>query len=257
MGQSLDEKWSLRDRGVLVTGAAGHIGREMCHTFAERGADIILADLNLSGLQSLAAELEQYKVKTFLHAVDLEDEQQRVGMIRAVKDELSKNRVHLNILINNAAFVGTSSLDGWNVPFEQQSLETWRRAIEVNLTSCFHLCQAFCSDLKRASQKAGKPSNIINIGSIYGHMPPDWSLYKDTGMNNIAAYAASKAGLHGLTVWLTGTLAPDIRVNTIAPGGIARGQDPIFMDRYRNWCAHGEFNTEAQVAQQALFLTLQ
>ena len=133
----------------------------------------------------------------------------------------------LNSLINNAAFTGSSDLDGWIDDFENQTLSTWNRAIEVNLTSCFHLCQGFANKLKKS-----KGGNIINIASIYGELGPDWRLYKDTKMGNPAAYASSKGGLIQLTKWLATTLAPHIRVNAITPGGIYRSQNPIFVERY-------------------------
>lgn len=60
---------------------------------------------------------------------------------------------------------------------------------------------------------------VVNVGSIYGEMGPDWSLYDGTTMANPAAYGASKGGLHQVTRWLATTLAPDIRVNTPGSGG--------------------------------------
>jgi NAD(P)-dependent dehydrogenase (short-subunit alcohol dehydrogenase family) len=61
---------------------------------------------------------------------------------------------------------------------------------------------------------------------------PDWSLYEGTQMANPAAYAASKGGLIQLTRWLSTTLAPKIRVNSIAPGGIDRAQPASFASKY-------------------------
>ena len=104
---------------------------------------------------------------------------------------------------------------------------TWRRALEVNLTSAFALSQA-CQFLLEKSTSA----SIINIGSIYGFLGPDLSLYESTDMNNPAAYAASKGGLLQLTRWMATALAPKIRVNSISPGGISRGQPQAFVDRY-------------------------
>jgi NAD(P)-dependent dehydrogenase (short-subunit alcohol dehydrogenase family) len=75
-------------------------------------------------------------------------------------------------------------------------------------------------------------ANIINIGSIYGELGPDWSLYEGTSMANPAAYSASKGGLIQLTRWLATTLAPNIRVNAISPGGIFRNQPDVFVKRY-------------------------
>ena len=68
--------------------------------------------------------------------------------------------------------------------------------------------------------RKSKSSSIINIISTYGFLGPNWDLYKGTKMGNPAAYAASKGGLLQLTRWLSTTLAPNIRVNSISPGGI-------------------------------------
>ena len=118
-------------------------------------------------------------------------------------------------------------MDGWVAEFQQQSLDTWRRALEVNLTAVFELSQGLAPELK----KKGKGS-IINIASIYGVVAPDYELYRGTSMGNPAAYAASKGGLLQLTRWLATTLAPSVRVNAISPGGVERKQPPQFIDRY-------------------------
>jgi NAD(P)-dependent dehydrogenase (short-subunit alcohol dehydrogenase family) len=130
-------------------------------------------------------------------------------------------------LINNAAFVGATDLEGWNVPFEEQSIKTWRRAIEVNLTAVFGICQGLMPLLKKSDG-----ASIINIGSIYGLYGPDLSLYQETSMNNPAAYGASKGGVLQLTRWLATNVAPEVRVNSISPGGVYRNQPSEFVRRY-------------------------
>ena len=105
-------------------------------------------------------------------------------------------------------------------------MDTWRRALEVNLTAPFALIQS-CVDLLKASKGV-----VINMGSIYGVLGPDMNLYQGTSMGNPAAYAASKGGLLQLTHWLATVLAPDIRVNMISPGGIFRHQPKDFCERY-------------------------
>jgi NAD(P)-dependent dehydrogenase (short-subunit alcohol dehydrogenase family) len=67
---------------------------------------------------------------------------------------------------------------------------------------------------------------------MYGSLGPDYSIYEDTKLANPAAYAASKGGLVQLTRWLATTLAPEIRVNAISPGGIYRNQPTSFVSRY-------------------------
>lgn len=221
---TLSSLMSLEGRRALITGGAGHIAVAMAETLAEMGADLVLVDCEQERLNALATRLEQVWGQAVIpHVCDLEDEAERSAMIAAVEADGSG----LDILVNNAAFVGSSNLEGWAVPFEEQSLATWRRAFEVNLTAAFHLSQALAPLL----QIRGRGS-IINIGSIYGELGPDWNLYRGTSMANPAAYAASKGGLFQLTRWLATTLAPNVRANAISPGGVARDQPEPFVSEY-------------------------
>jgi len=218
------ELMDLRGRRALVTGASGHLGRVFAQTLAELGADLVLVDRDGPELGQLASSLQaRWQVEVACETCDLEQEKERTGLIQSI-DALPGG---LSILVNNAAFVGTSELRGWSAPFEQQQLEAWRRALEVNLTAVFHLCQGLTPSLRRAPG----PS-IVNIASIYASLGPDWSLYEGTSMANPAAYAASKGGLVQLTRWLATTVAPQVRVNAISPGGIFRDQPESFVRRY-------------------------
>lgn len=232
---TLKKQMDLTGRRALITGAGGGLGRVMAECLAELGADLVLVDKSRVKLGNFVQTLqEHYGVSVAAIECDLEDAAERIDLSTRVLDGGG-----LNVLVNNAAFVGTSGLEGWNEPFEGQSIDTWRRAIEVNLTSCFHLAQLFASALG-----AGQGGNIINIASIYGQWGPDWSLYEDMGMSNPAAYATSKGGLLQLTRWLSTTMAPDVRVNAISPGGIARGQADEFVQRYEARTPLGRMATE-------------
>jgi len=223
---TLRELSDMSGRRVLITGGTGHLGRVMAETLAELGASIILLDRPGAQFGSIrSALMHQWKVSCLCIECDLESEEERNRAIQEIKSD-GKG---LDCLVNNAAFGGTTALEGWVTPFESQSLATWRRALEVNLTSPFHFSQAFAAELS-----AAKGGNIINITSIYGELGPDWRLYEGTEMGNPAAYGASKGGLVQLTRWLATTLAPDIRVNAISPGGVFRNQPEVFVERYVN-----------------------
>jgi NAD(P)-dependent dehydrogenase (short-subunit alcohol dehydrogenase family) len=221
---TIKELKNLSGRRALITGAAGTLGQIFAETLSELGADLLLVDLPNTSVGILADKIKKVQgvsVDTFI--CDLENEEARLDLLEFIK----KSRFELNVLVNNAAFVDTSNLEGWNVPFERQKLETWRRALEVNLTSVFDLCQGLYANMKNATG-----ASIINVTSIYGSYGPDWRIYEGTHMNNPAAYAASKGGLTQLTRWLSTTMAPDVRVNAISPGGIYKQQDPSFVTKY-------------------------
>ena len=221
---TIKELSNLKGRRALITGATGNLGKVIANTLAELGADLILVDQPGSDFESLTARLtERWSVAITHHFCDLELQTGRTELM----EQVNKSNSGLNILVNNAAFVGTSDLTGWNVPFEQQTLSTWRRALEVNLTAIFDLCQGLTPMLR-----AAEGASIINIASTYGMLAPDWSLYAGTTMGNPAAYGASKGGLIQFTRWLATTLAPAVRVNAISPGGIRRNQPDQFIARY-------------------------
>ena len=221
---TIQELMNLKGRRALITGAAGGLGTAMAETLAELGADLILVDRPGTDFTLTVKEIkERWGVQIWHYQCDLEQNEQRLELLESIQ----KDHDSLNVLINNAAFVGTSELKGWGTTFEKQTVETWQRALEVNLTAPFHLCQSLAPLLRNAVG-----ANIINIGSIYGELGPDWSLYDGTSMANPAAYSASKGGLIQLTRWLATTLAPNIRVNAISPGGIFRNQPDVFVKRY-------------------------
>jgi len=222
--QTIQKLMSLTGRRVLLTGATGNFGKSIAITIAELGGDLVLTDISgsdYSSLTQLIKEVSNVNVECF--DCNLENAISRNNLITY----LNEGNKSLNVIINNAAFVGTSDLTGWATDFESQTIETWKRALEINLTAVFDLCQGLTKKLKK-----GGNASIINISSIYGSNAPDYSLYTGTDMANPAAYAASKGGLIQLTRWLSSTIAPEIRVNSISFGGVLRGQNEKFVNRY-------------------------
>jgi NAD(P)-dependent dehydrogenase (short-subunit alcohol dehydrogenase family) len=244
---SIKELSNLSGRRALITGATGGLGKVFADTLAELGADLILVDLPDSDFESLNADLtNRWGVKIENHICDLEVQTQRSELITQLKN----SGQGLSILINNAAFIGATDLPGWVVPFEEQSIDTWRRALEVNLTAIFDLSQGLLPLLK-----SSPGSNIVNIASIYGSYGPDWSLYEGTHMSNPAAYGASKGGLIQFTRWLATTIAPEVRVNAISPGGIFRNQPNKFIKRYEAKTPLGRMASEEDFRGAIAYLT--
>lgn len=233
---SVKDMMNMSGRSALITGATGHLGSLVADTLAELGAELILVDREGADFENLEKNLHaKWNAKCTSFICDLENEAERNILI----GKIHQRKKPIHCLVNNAAFVGTSELSGWIAPLNAQSLETWRRAIEVNLTAPFHLSRDLAPLLSDS-----RNGNIINIASIYGEYAPDWSLYEGLNMASPAAYASSKAGLIQLTRWLATTIAPDIRVNAISPGGIERGQNPEFIKRYKAKTPLGRMATE-------------
>lgn len=219
------EQLDMTRRHALVTGGAGHLGRAAVEVFAELGADVTIVDIDPEMCDSVASDVsDAFGTRAHVLARDLSDD----AGIPDLVEEAVATAGRLDVLVNCAAFVGTSDLVGWATDLGRQSSEVFERALAVNLVAPFSLTKAAAQHLRR-SPCGG---SVINVSSIYGHLGPDMRLYEDLEMGNPAAYSSSKGGLEQLTRWFCTVLAPDVRVNAIAPGGIERGQPQYFIDRY-------------------------
>lgn len=215
----------INEKFAFVTGAAGNLGKVIIDELASMRLNLILTDKNIDGVDDFIEEIKAtYSVDAIFICSDLQSEVDRSNLINKIKLNFGVPAV----MVNNAAFVGDSQLSGWACKLADQSLDTWRRAIEVNLTAPFHLIKDFYADYPESSQDV----SIINVASIYGKSAPNWDLYEGLDMANPAAYSVSKAGLIHLTRWLATTLKSNVRVNAIAPGGIYRNQPDLFVRRY-------------------------
>lgn len=245
--KSLTQLMDLAGRVAVVTGGGGHIGRAMAEALGEAGAAVCLVDVNDARLAHAVQNVAEHtKARVDGVMVDLENEEARGGL----PDEIRRRFGRLDVLINCAALGGDHPLEGWVVPFEEQSLSTWRRALEVNLTAAFHLSQLFTPMLRESGR-----GSIVNVGSTYGVVGPDFRLYEGTQMGNPGAYAATKGGLIQLTRYLATALAPKIRVNSMSPGGVFRNQPTEFVERYVYRTPMARMATEEDFKGATLFLS--
>ena len=234
------------NKRAVVTGATGHIGRAFCQEFAELGGTCLLVDRDGAELEKLKATLRNINGSNHSSFVaDLVDAASRSELLKEIHSQFDR----IDLLVNNAAYTGDSNLDGWAVAFEDQSMDAWQSAMEVNLSAAFDLTQGLLPLLKK-----GMDPSVINISSIYGLVGPDMGLYTGTSMGNPLAYAASKGGLLQMTKWLASVLAPDIRVNAVSPGGVFRGQPEAFVQRYIDKTPLGRMATETDVVGSMVFL---
>lgn len=244
--QSVNELMSLKGRTALIAGGAGHLGSAMAEALAEAGANLAILDLSDEGCATICKKMEQkFAVNTLALPMDLTDE----DAVRAAPERVTDKLGGLDILIYCAALIGVTPLKGWAVPFAQQSSETWRQALEVNLTAAFVLTQAAAPALRASGH-----GSIITVASHYALVGPDMSFYEGTDLGNPAAYTASKGGLVQFTRWLSTTLAPDIRANSLTPGGIWRQQPEAFHQRYVARTPLRRMATEEDYKGATLFL---
>ena len=244
--RSLSQLMDLTGRRALVSGGAGHIGLAVSEVLAELGVAVAILDLESAMARTANGLLKQLRKRgAIMVPCDLRDEH----TTRAAVQDAIRTLGGLEIMVHCAALVGATDMAGWNVPFEQQTVEAWDAAMRVNLTSAFMLVQE-----TREALTASGHGSVILLASIYGVGGPDLRLYEGTPMGQPAGYGASKGGLLQLTRYLATILAPRVRVNAISPGGVERNQPDAFRKRYEARTPLGRMATEEDVKGAILYL---
>ena len=185
----------LKGKTALITGGGTGIGKSIALRLAKEGTNVVI---NFSRSESDAletqTEVKALGVKGLLYKADVASDEQVRGMVSKTIEEFGR----LDILVNNAGityFVNQDDLEGLKE-------EHWDRIMGVNVKGIFHCCRAAASELKK------RKGCIINITSAAGL----------TGLGSSIAYAASKAAAISVTKSLARVMAPEVRVNGIAPG---------------------------------------
>ncbi len=200
---------SLTDRVALVTGASQGIGRAVALRLAAEGAHIALAARNMDKLAEVAAEIAAAGGTAQVFALDMANEESIKACAKAVVAHFGK----LEVLVNNAGITR-------DVLTLRMKRHDWDDVLNTNLTGAFLLSQACMSPMLKA-----RWGRIINITSVVA----------ETGQAGQANYAASKAGLIGLTKSLARELASrTITVNAVAPGYIETAMTAVLTEDQRN-----------------------
>ena len=232
-------KVNLTNRVALVTGAARGIGKSIADTFAENGARVVYADVDLEPAIDAAGRWPACTAKV----MDVTSAEQIDDVIGATLKEFGS----LDILVNNA---GVNTLKQ-RVPIDEFPIEEWNRVLAVDLTGLYLVSKA--AGLVMRKQGAGK---IINIASVLGLVPARLQ----------CAFVAAKSGVVNLTKAMALELgAEGILVNGIAPGSIVTqgtrqlfyGEDGTFKDSLQKLLDHiplGRPGEPHEVAHAALFL---
>jgi NAD(P)-dependent dehydrogenase (short-subunit alcohol dehydrogenase family) len=197
----------LEGKVAVVTGASSGLGVVFAQALAEAGADVVLGARRVERLEDTKRVVEDAGRRAVAVKTDVADPEDCAGLVDAAMTELGR----VDVLVNNAG-IGTA------VPATRETPEQFRSVIDVNLNGCYWMAQA-CARVMQPG------SSIVNISSVLG---------LTTAALPQAAYAASKAGLIGLTRDLAQqwTGRKGIRVNALAPGFFESEMTDQYPDGY-------------------------
>jgi NAD(P)-dependent dehydrogenase (short-subunit alcohol dehydrogenase family) len=232
----IHDLFDLHDRTVVVTGGGGLYGSAFVTALSAAGADVILTSRTTARAEAEAARLDGDSGTVRGIALDLADES-------SVRD-FAASVGPVDVLVNNAVHrAGGDLFDTTAADLDATAAVNWR--------GTFLLTQAIGA--RMAERGAG---SIINIGSIYGLVAPEFDIYADTDMTMPAFYSYDKAGLVGFTRYLAARLGPSgVRANCLCPGGLEDGSQPApFLRAYTQRVPLGRLAQVEDVAGAIVFL---
>jgi NAD(P)-dependent dehydrogenase (short-subunit alcohol dehydrogenase family) len=223
--------FSLADRVIVITGAAGLLGRQHTEAVARAGGIPVLLDIQEAAVQQFADQIsDRFGVPASGWQVDITKEAELEANCKAVLDQYG----HIDGLVNNAAN-NPKVEDGGAQNFtrlENFPLDVWQADLAVGLTGAF-LCAKYYGTAIAQNPSGG---SIVNISSDLGLVAPDQRLYQKPGLPEEqqsvkpVTYSVVKTGLIGLTRYLATYWANhNVRSNAICPGGIENNQDADFL----------------------------
>ena len=210
----LDKLFNFKGKVVLITGCSGQIGIAISKLFLSLDAKVYGMDINKSSIKN----------KRFFF---IENNITNDDKTNSEIEKIFKKEKKIDILINNA---GTSTYSN----FEKRKNSELQKVYELNLRSVINITKFYLKFFRKNKLKIG---NIINVGSIYGFISPDFEAYSKGERISAEIYSATKASVINITKYFAVYLAKDkIRVNCLSPGGVLNKkiQTNRFIKKYSN-----------------------
>ncbi len=237
----------LKGRTVFITGSGGVLGSTYVRRMLDSGARVIATDLPGARADALTDNHGGNGNFRF-YELDVSDE----DAITSIFQRVLADGWQPNVVLNNAAITGEMLMGkGKSFPdFADTSVEDFEKTLRTNLTGAFMIARQMDRDI------VGKyPSTLINVASMYALNGAHHGIYEGMPFKNFSAYGVTKAGIHGLTLWLAGYWADrQATVNTIAPGAVFNEHSEEFQRRVSELIMAGRMAKPDEIADVMLFL---
>jgi NAD(P)-dependent dehydrogenase (short-subunit alcohol dehydrogenase family) len=211
----------LQDKVIVVTGGAGLLGRQFCEAIAAHGGTVIVADRDLEGAARVAADISaRHAGRALAGELDITNQ----ASVQALIAQLASRHGRIDAVVNNAY----PRNPNYGRKLEEVGYADFCDNVGMHLGGYFLVSQQFA-----AWFKANGGGNIVNLSSIYGSIAPRFDVYQGTSMTMPVEYAAIKAAVVHMSLYMAQYFKADgVRVNVLSPGGILDRQPASFVERY-------------------------
>ena len=199
----------VKDKVIIVTGSDGMLGKQIVKEIKSEGGIVIQLDIKNTDDPS----------NNILH-FDINSDNSINKVINFIKGKYGK----IDGLVNNA-YPRTSD---WNNKLEDVSNDSFSKNLDMQLSRIFSITKPVLIEMKKVNK-----GSIVNIGSIYGIVGNDFTIYENTEITSPIAYSAIKGGLINLNRYIASYVGKyNLRSNVVSPGGVFNQQDKIFVSNY-------------------------
>lgn len=221
----------MKNKVALITGASVGIGRAVALQMAEKGAKLVLIDMNQETLANLEKELKEINVEFMSFVCDVSDEKAVNEAVQAATEKFGG----IDILINNAAIWRVKSL------FWKTSVDTWRKLLDVNVMGVVYCTNAVLP--KMMEKGYGRIVNVASVAGVYGNA-------------NMSVYSATKGALISMSKALAKEVAQmGIIVNCVSPGMVSSSAElDIEYTKETDRCYAGRTGSDRENADLICFL---
>ena len=224
------DKFKLTNKNAFVVGGMGLIGKEIVKSLCDVGANVIIIDIVKDDNPKI--NYEYYDI------TDLEN-------VNTFLKKMIKKYGNIDVWVNTSY----PKTNDWGDKVEDLKLDSWRKNVDWHLNSYSWISKEVALIMKE--QGSG---SIINLGSIYGVVSPDFTLY-DTNSTSPMAYSVIKGGIVNLTKYMASYFGEDnVRINSICSGGVFDNQNKDFVEKYKNKVPLKRMAKPSDIASSVVFL---
>jgi len=231
------KRFSLDGKTAVVSGGLGLIGKKISTALLQASAKVLILDINENKGKKIKRENIEF----------IKFDLTKIEKYPSKLKELHSKYGPIHIWINTAY----PRTNDWGEKLEKIKVKSWKKNVDIHLNSYCLLTRDVAEYMKKNKVKG----SIINFGSIYGIIGPDFSIYDKTDMTMPAAYSAIKGGIISFSRYVATYYAEyKIRINVISPGGIFDNQDESFVKKYEEKTPMKRMGTPDDITGPVVFL---
>lgn len=245
------QKFRLDGKTAYIIGGLGLIGKEVSAALAVAGAKIVILDIDENDGETFSRNIEGFDCKVNFELFNCEDMDQIEKNFSGIISKNGCPDIFINCSYPRTADWGKSS-------FREVTLDSFRKNVDIHMNSYAWLARLAAEEMVNNKESG----SIIQLGSTYGIVGQDLSVYEGTEMTENMTYAAIKGAVINLTRQMASYYGQyNIRVNTLCPGGLdghvagkSDKQNPIFVENYSKKTPLRRLGTAEEIAPTVLFL---